>query len=88
MSAFDDLTLADVDELSTVVLAGKSISDPASDPLKVAGGVLWLTRRRNQPDLTWADFSASTTMGEIKEFSKANGDAADPTVGPPRPTTN
>ena len=69
MSAFDDLTLGEVEELSNVVLGGKSISDDSSDPLWIAGGIMWLTARRMEPSLSWETFKTTTKMSEIKAFS-------------------
>ena len=81
MSAFDDLTLGEVEELSNVVLGGKAISDDASDPLWIAGGVMWLTSRRMEPSLTWDQFKQTTKMSEIKSFATSLQEAAelDPT---------
>lgn len=81
MSAFDDLTLGEVEEITTVVLKGKNINDPASDPLMLAGGVMWVTQRHDEPGLTWDAFKARTKMSEIKSFSIdiEASDAMDPT---------
>jgi hypothetical protein len=69
MSAFDDLTLGEVEEMQTAVLGGKSISDDGSDPLWVAGGVMWITQRRMDPSLTWDAFKTTTKMSDIKSFA-------------------
>ncbi len=67
MNPFDDLTLAEVEELRATCLGGQPIAD--SDPIQLAGGVMFLTQRRTQPDITWLDFKNTTRMGAIKEFS-------------------
>lgn len=69
MSAFDDLTLAEVETLSATVLGGKGVSDAAADPLMLAGGIMWLTARRVDPSIVWDEFKAVTKMGDIKSFS-------------------
>lgn len=81
MSAFDDLTLGEVEEVSQTVLGGKSFGDDSVDPLMLAGGVMWVTARRMEPSLTWETFKASTKMSEIKAFSADNmpADDMDPT---------
>lgn len=85
MSTFDDLTLAEVDEISTVVLKGKSIGAPDTDNLMLAGGVMWMTQRRDDPQLAWDAFKARTKMGDIKAFSiqmEVDQMAVDPTNVP------
>jgi hypothetical protein len=69
MSAFDELTLGDVDELRSVCLGGKNINDPTIDPLTLAGAVMWATQRQDDPGNTWEAFKAKTKMGDIKAFS-------------------
>ena len=64
---FDDLTLGEVEEITTVALGGKSID--AGDPLMIAGGVMWMSRRREEPTLSWDDFKKTTRMADIKSFS-------------------
>ena len=81
MSAFDDLTLGEVEMMSDVALGGKSISD--ADPLMLSGAVMWVTERKQNPSLTWDDFKAGVKMGDIKAFSekmKDDADLADPTL--------
>lgn len=67
MSAFDDLTLGEVEEIQKVALGDVQIGD--ADPLMVAGGVLWMMKRRDDAALTWPDFKLRTTMREIKEMA-------------------
>ena len=72
MTTFDDLTLGEVEEISTTVLGGKDIASDEANPLMVAGGIMWIMRRRqngSDPPLTWEDFKNKTTMAEIKAFS-------------------
>lgn len=69
MSAFDDMTLGEVELVTKEVLNGKPFSDDAADPLMVAGGVMWITQRRDDPSLTWDVFKNRTTMSAIKAFS-------------------
>lgn len=67
MSAFDDLTLGEVDDIVKECLDGKPFTE--ADPLKLAGGILWMTKRRQGETLSWDDFRYSTSMGDIKKFS-------------------
>lgn len=67
MSAFDDLTLGEVEEMSTVALKGASMAD--ADPMMLAGAVMWMTARRDTPDVTWEQFKSQVKMSEIKAFS-------------------
>ena len=77
---FDDLTLAEVDELTTVCLGGLSFED--ASPINVAGAVMFMTERRTYSALTWEEFRTNTKMGAIKEFSdRMNADAENPTNG-------
>ena len=69
MSAFDELTLAEVDEVSQQALGGKSFSDENTDALMMAAGIMWVTLKRQTPDLTWPVFKASTRMSDIKAFA-------------------
>jgi len=70
MSAFDDLTLGEVDEIKVQCLNGLNISDDGVDPLNLAGGVMWATQRRDDPGLSWEAFRQKTRMGDIKAFSQ------------------
>lgn len=70
MSAFDELTLGEVDEIRTVALGGKNINDPTVDPLTLAGAVMWASQRKDDPGLSWDAFKEKTKMGAIKEFSQ------------------
>jgi hypothetical protein len=69
MSAFDDLTLGEVDDIRTVCLEGKNINDPTVDPLTLAGAVMWASNRKDDPGLSWDAFKQKTRMGDIKEFA-------------------
>lgn len=84
MSTFDDLTLGEVELIQTVALGGKSMSHADSDPMMVAGGVLWIIRRKDNPELSWDDFKASVSMGEIKAMSmEAEAHKLDPPIPMP-----
>ena len=83
MSAFDDLTLGDVDEIRQICLGGLNINDPGVDPLTLAGAVMWASQRGDDPGLSWDAFRQKTKMGDIKAFSMQMqtdeaGDAANP----------
>lgn len=84
MSAFDDLTLGEVDDISRECLDGKAFTHPDVDPLKLAGAVMWATERKSEPGLTWDDFRYRTSMGAIREFSLAmeTDELLNPTNGP------
>lgn len=69
MSSFDDCTLAEVEEITSVCLGGKSIGDESADPMMLAGGVMWVFARRDNPPLSWDEFKATTKMSDIKAFS-------------------
>lgn len=77
---FDDLTLAEVEELTDVCLGGKSFED--ASPIAVAGAVMFMTERRTYPAMTWEQFRNETRMGAIKEFSdRMNAESENPTNG-------
>lgn len=69
MISFDDLTLAEVEEITTTALGGKSFGDPTADPMMLAGAVLWMANRRDNPELTWEGFKTTVSMRDIKAFS-------------------
>lgn len=85
MSAFDELTLAELDEIRETCLGGKAINDDSVDPLSLAGAVMWATQRHDDPGLTWDAFRQKTRMGDIKNFSESmaaeaeGADATNPT---------
>jgi hypothetical protein len=80
VTPFDELTLFEVDEMSTVCLEGKSISD--SDPMRLAGAVMFMTNRRENSLLDWETFRRTTRMSDIKAFSELmKEDELDPTNG-------
>ena len=79
MSAFDELTLGEVDDIETQCLNGQPFTE--ANPLKLAGAVMWATMRKTQPGLTWDDFRYATSMEQIRVFSEtamANGEADNP----------
>jgi hypothetical protein len=80
MNPFDELTLGEVDELTTECLDGKSIAD--SDAIKLAGAVMFMHQKRTDESLTWKSFMQTTRMGDIKKFSELmTEDESDPTNG-------
>lgn len=81
MSAFDDLTLGEVEDIQKTCLGGKPFTE--ADPLALAGAVMWTVRRKQGDAVEWDDFRYRTTMGEIKRFSETEmADEADPTKPP------
>jgi hypothetical protein len=81
VNPFDELTLGEVDEMTTVCLEGKSFED--TSPFNLAGAVMFMHRRRDKPEIEWSEFKRTTNMGEIKAFSElmADDDEPDPTTG-------
>jgi hypothetical protein len=80
MTPFDELTLAEVEEMSAVCFGGLPLSE--ADPFNVAGGVMYMTRRREQPGLSWEEFKQTTRMYEINQFAALmNEDDLNPTNG-------
>lgn len=78
MSAFDDLTLGEVETLMVEALKGVPLAE--ADPLMLAGGVMWMTERKHNPGLQWDEFKAGVKMGDIKDFSqRMQADEQDPT---------
>jgi hypothetical protein len=69
---FDELTLGEVEVMSTICLDGKSFED--SSPFALAGGVMFMHRRRQFPDIDWDEFKNTTNMGDIKAFSELMND--------------
>lgn len=70
MSAFDELTLGEVDEIRTTCLGGLGFADDGVDPLTLAGAVMWATQRHDDPGLSWEAFKGKTKMGDIKAFAE------------------
>lgn len=70
MITFDDLTLAEVEEITNTAMGGKNFADPTADPMMLAGAVLWMARRREAPGLTWEEFKSTVSMRDIKAFSQ------------------
>ena len=77
MSAFDDLTLGEVELLTTTCLGGKSLAD--ADPMMLAGAVMWVTERKTDPTIEWETFKNNVRMADIKSFSiQMQADELDP----------
>lgn len=78
---FDELTLGEVEEMTAVCLGGQSFED--SSPFALAGGVMYMHRKRDMPELDWYEFKRTTSMGDIKKFSELMNDDenSDPTNG-------
>lgn len=83
---FDELTLGEVEEMSTICLGGKSFED--SSPFALAGAVMFMHRHRDKPEMGWDEFKSTTNMGEIKAFSELmnDDDESDPLTGANPPT--
>lgn len=80
MTPFDELTLQEVEDMTAECLGGKPMSE--ADPFNVAGGVMYMTKKRDEPGLTWAEFKQRTRMHEINAFAELmNEDALNPTNG-------
>jgi hypothetical protein len=85
MSAFDEMTLGEVEDMTAECLNGKSFQD--AEPLTLAGAVMYMTHKRENPMLDWQTFKRTTTMVAIKEFSiQLEADELDPTNGRNVPT--
>jgi hypothetical protein len=76
VNPFDELTLGEVEVMTDVCLDGKSFEDVS--PFNLAGAVMFMHRRRDKPEVEWAEFKQSTNMGEIKAFSELMNDDAEP----------
>lgn len=88
MSVFDDCTLAEIETMTTTCLNGRTMGSDDVDPMLLAGGVMWILARRDDPNLAWADFKANTKMGDIKLFSMTmEAEDMDPTKSLPVPQT-
>lgn len=81
MNPFDELTLGEVEEMTTLCLDGKTFED--ASPFNLAGAVMYMHRRRDKPEIEWVEFKQTTNMGEIKAFAELmNEDSdTDPTSG-------
>lgn len=85
LTAFDDCTLAEIETVVKTCLDGKDMA--TGDPMMLAGGVMWVIARRENPEISWPEFKANTRMGAIKEFSiQMEADNLDPTNGQQRLT--
>lgn len=81
MSPFDELTLGEVEDMSTLCLGGKSFED--SSAFALAGAVMFMHCRRDKPEVDWDEFKRTTNMGEIKAFAELMNESeeSDPTNG-------
>lgn len=80
MTPFDELTLGEVEQLTAECLGGASFTD--ADPMQLAGGVMYMTYKRQDPNIDWATFKATTRMYDIKKFSELmDEDNEDPSSG-------
>jgi hypothetical protein len=80
VTPFDEMTLGEVEYMTKECLNGSSFAD--ADPMQLAGAVMFMTRKRDDPSLEWQAFKASTRMYDIKQFSEAmDEDRLDPTNG-------
>lgn len=77
---FDDLTLGEVEVITTECLLGP-INDE-TDSLQLAGAVMYMHARRSDPELTWVDFKNRTRMADIKSFSALMNDDDEETPNP------
>lgn len=68
MSAFDELTLGEVETIEKECLGGVSFTE--ADPLKLAGAVMFITKRRDDSSMDWVTFKNTTNMGAIRAFSE------------------
>jgi hypothetical protein len=83
---FDELTLGEVEDMQSICLDGKSFED--SSPFNLAGGVMYMHRLRDKPEMDWTEFKRTTSMGEIKAFADLiNDEQPDPTNGEIQPTS-
>lgn len=97
VSAFDELTLGELRLLRTEAFGGAKLDDESVDALELAGGVMWLHRRRTGDQVAWVQFMNETPVAAIKAWSEDNGmteggeggAGADPTDGrhPPTPSS-
>lgn len=69
MSAFDDLTLGEMEDIRNICLGGLNIQDPDVDALTLAGAIMWATSKKDDPGLSWDAFKQKTRMGDIKLFA-------------------
>ena len=82
MSAFDELTLGEVDDIGRTCLDGKSFTE--ADPLKLAGAMMWAIERKSNPALDWDDFRYHTSMSAVKAFSeRMNAEESGGATNPP-----
>lgn len=80
MTPFDELTLGEVECMSQECLGGASFVD--ADPMQLAGAVMYYTYKRQDANIDWATFKATTRMYDIKKFSELmDEDNEDPSSG-------
>jgi len=80
VNAFDALTLGEVEEMVATCLDGKPFEN--ADPLQLAGAVMFMSQRKENPDIDWPTFKATIRMGDLKAFSiQMEADELDPTTG-------
>ena len=81
MNPFDDLTLGEVEVMTSECLEGKSFEDVS--PFNLAGAVMYMHQRRDNNLLEWSAFKNATRMSEIKAFSELMDDESElnPTNG-------
>jgi hypothetical protein len=80
MTPFDELTLGEVEWMTKELLGGQSFSD--SDPMQLAGAVMFMTYKRDDPNINWEGFKSTTRMYDIKKFSELmDEDNEDPSSG-------
>lgn len=80
MNPFDELTLKEVDDMSSICFDGKTFEEVS--PFNLAGAVMFMHRVRDKPEIEWLEFKATTNMGEIKAFAELmDDDNSDPTEG-------
>lgn len=80
MTPFDELTLGEVETLTAECLGGVSFAD--ADPMQLAGAVMYMTYKRDDPDTNWETFKRTTRMYDIKKFSELmDEDNQDPSNG-------
>jgi len=65
---FDRMTLYECDVMVEECFDGKSITDV--NPFDFAGGVLYIIKKRDNPELDWESFRRVTPMSEIKQLSQ------------------
>ena len=79
MNPFDELTLGEVEEMTATCFGGKTFD--VTDPFTLAGAVMYMHQRRENPSIEWEDFKRATLMLDIKAFAeKMNEETENPTM--------